>query len=200
MGSPSVRVLLSGGIGSGKSKVAEALKARGVPVFDADRAGHEVLDPDGEAFEQVTARWPEVIQEGRIDRRALGRIVFGHPGLLAELESFTHPAIRARLDRKVDALEGHDIAVVEMPLPKDFMGPGWRRAVVEAEESVRVERLLARGMELDEIKARIASQPSGQQWRDIADYVVDNSGDVGHLEEEVDKLLDWMRGLTRTAA
>jgi dephospho-CoA kinase len=194
-----VRVLLSGGIGSGKSQVARMLTERDVPVFDADKAGHEALEPDGEAFAAVSARWPEVVTEGRIDRRALGRVVFGNPELLAELESYTHPAIRARLDRKVDALEGQDIAVVEMPLPKDFMGPGWLRAVVDADEDIRVKRLLARGMELDEIKGRMSSQPTGQQWRDIANYVMDNSGDLEHLDSEVTKFIAWMRGLVPRA-
>ena len=122
MVSPPVRVLLSGGIGSGKSFVSEALRTKGIAVFDADKAGHEVLEPDGEAFEQDPKRWPEVVEDWRINRRALGRIVFGNAQLLAELKSYTHPAIRARLDRQVDALDA-DIAMVEMPLPKDFMGP-----------------------------------------------------------------------------
>ncbi len=195
MGSPAVRVLLSGGIGSGKSAVSSALRERGVVVLDADQAGHEVLEPGGEAFESVIARWPEVRVDGRVDRRALGRIVFGDPELLAELEKYTHPAIRARLDRQVEALDAREV-VVEMPLPKDFMGPGWLRVIVDAPDTVRVHRLRDRGMQLDEIDSRMASQPSAQQWRAIADYVIDNSADRASLDTEVSALLDWMRSQT----
>lgn len=187
-----MRVLLSGGIGSGKSAVSRALESRGIVVLDADRAGHEVLEPGGEAFDSVVSRWPEVLVDGRIDRRALGRVVFGNPDTLAELETYTHPAIRARLDRSVASLDSREV-VVEMPLPKDFMGPGWLRVVVDSPDAVRIQRLRDRGMDSDEIESRMASQPTRQEWRDIADYVVDNSGDRADLDAEVSALLEWMR-------
>ncbi len=196
MVSPTVRVLLSGGIGSGKSAVSEALRAKGIAIFDSDKAGHEALEPDGEAFEQVSKRWPEIVEDGRINRRALGRIVFGNPELLAELESYTHPAIRTRLDRQVDALDA-DIAMVEMPLPKDFMGPGWLRAVVDVPDAIRIDRLLARGMQREEILQRMAAQPSRNEWKAIAHYVLDNSGSLDELDAEIDALIAWMRRLVR---
>lgn len=194
MDSPAVRVLLSGGIGSGKSSVSRALREHGIPVLDADRVGHDVLEPGGEAFESVTGRWPEILVDGRIDRRRLGRIVFGSADLLAELEGYTHPAMRARLDREVSGLDSREV-VVEMPLPKDFMGPGWLRAVVDAPDAMRIERLLQRGMDLDEIETRMASQPSAAEWRRIADYVVDNSADEAHLHHEVSSLVEWMHSI-----
>lgn len=192
MGSPTVRVLLSGGIGSGKTSVSRSLRERGIPVLDADQVGHDVLEPRGEAFGPVAARWPEIVVNGRVDRRSLGRIVFQNPALLAELESYTHPAIRSRLDQEVAGLSSPEV-VVEMPLPKDFMGPGWLRAVVDVSDPVRIERLQERGMELDEIESRMSSQPSGQEWRRIADYIIDNSGNEDHLEEEISAFVQWMR-------
>ncbi len=191
MGSPSVRVLLSGGIGSGKTSVSRSLRELGIPVLDADQVGHDVLEPDGEAFERVAARWPEIIGDGRVDRRHLGRIVFRNPALLVELEGYTHPAIRSRLDQEVAALCSREV-VVEMPLPKDFMGPGWLRAVVDVPDRIRIKRLQERGMELDEIESRMSSQPSAEEWRHIADYVIDNSGDEAHLEEEISAFVQWM--------
>ncbi|UCG41653.1 MAG: dephospho-CoA kinase, partial [Acidimicrobiia bacterium] len=72
-------LVLTGGIGSGKSTVAGILAARGADVIEADRLGHAVLAPDGAAHAAVVERWPEVATGGAIDRRALGRIVFGDP-------------------------------------------------------------------------------------------------------------------------
>ena len=187
-----MRILLSGGIGSGKTSVSRALRALGIPVLDADQVGHDVLEPDGEAFSAIARRWPEIIVDGRVDRRGLGRIVFQSPDLLAELEGYTHPAIRSQLNEKVAALCGREV-VVEMPLPTDFMGPGWLRIVVDVPDRIRIERLQERGMELDEIESRMSSQPSAQEWRQIADYVVDNSGDETHLQEEISALVQWMR-------
>lgn len=195
MGSPTVRVLLSGGIGSGKTSVSRSLRERGIPVLDADQVGHDVLEPDGEAFAPVAARWPEIIVDGRVDRRGLGRIVFRSPTLLAELEGYTHRAIRSRLEQKVAALCSREV-VVEMPLPSEFMGPGWLRVVVDVPDRVRIERLQERGMELDEIESRMNSQPSAREWRNIADYVIDNSGDEAHLEEEVSAFVQWLRSVS----
>ncbi|HSG79140.1 MAG TPA: dephospho-CoA kinase, partial [Acidimicrobiia bacterium] len=99
----TVRAILSGGIGTGKSTAADVFAALGAEIVSADAMGHGVLESGGEAFDAVAARWPEVVgDDGTIDRRALGRIVFGEPALLAELESMTHPAIRSRILAVVD--------------------------------------------------------------------------------------------------
>ncbi|NNL69734.1 MAG: dephospho-CoA kinase, partial [Acidimicrobiia bacterium] len=91
------RILLSGGIGAGKSAAARIIAARGYPVIHADKIGHAVLEPEGEAFPAVAARWPEVVVDGMIDRPRLAEIVFDDPAALTELESLTHPAIAARI-------------------------------------------------------------------------------------------------------
>ena len=104
--SPSAQVLLvlSGGIGSGKSTVGRRLAERGMAVIDADEVGHRVLEPDGAAFDEVAQRWPEVVSEDSIDRTALGRVVFGDAAQLRELEAITHPAIRAEIESRPDAV------------------------------------------------------------------------------------------------
>ena len=83
------RVVLCGGIGSGKSTVGTLLAARGAFVIDADEVGHRVLEPGGRAFDPVAGRWPSVVVDNAIDRGALGRIVFDDAAQLAELEAIT---------------------------------------------------------------------------------------------------------------
>jgi dephospho-CoA kinase len=180
-------LLLAGGIGSGKSEVGRLLTIRGAYVIDADRIGRRVLEPTGEAFEGVSEAFPQVVVEGRIDRALLAREVFADPARLRLLESLTHPAIRRRIHQMVE--ESDDaVVVVEVPLLSDFLGPGWQRIVVDAPEDVRLERLVDREMRPIDAKARMAVQPSREEWRESADYVIDNSGDRDALVNEVDDL------------
>jgi len=177
------RVLLGGGIGSGKSTAAGILAGLSAGVVSADRAGHRVLAPGGIGVRRVAARWPEVIRAGRIDRAALGRIVFADPGELADLEAITHPAIRAEIEARIAACAAA-VIVVEMSLPIDLLGPGWCWVVIDAPDEVRFARLLERGMDRGEIGRRMGAQPSRQEWLDRADEVISNHGDLGWLEAE----------------
>lgn len=180
-------LLLAGGIGSGKSEVGRLLVIRGACVIEADRVGHKVLDD--EAAASVAAAFPESVADGGIDRAALAREVFTDPSRLRLLESLTHPAIRRRIERMVERCDDA-IVVVEVPLLSDFLGPGWERIIVDAPDDLRLERLVARGMRPIDVKARMAAQPSRDEWREAADYVIDNSGDREALVDAVDALWD----------
>ncbi|MGH8949214.1 MAG: dephospho-CoA kinase, partial [Acidimicrobiia bacterium] len=89
MSSSDGRWLITGGIGSGKSEVRRLLAERGIRTVDADAVGHAVLA--GEGLSPVADRWPDVVLEGQIDRKALARIVFADAGELRALEAITHP-------------------------------------------------------------------------------------------------------------
>ena len=178
--------LLSGGIGSGKSAVREMLAERGWRAIDADSVGHEVIGPDGPAFGAVARRWPATVVDGRIDRAALGRIVFGNQDALATLEDMTHPHILGAVRSRVQGIRGP--VVVELPLLKPSWGEEWRRMVVDSGEEDRLERLLARGMSRADALARMASQPSRSLWLAAADLVIPNSGSLSRLEGTVAKI------------
>lgn len=186
-------MVLSGGIGAGKSAVADALSVRGIPVIHADMIGHAVLEPEGEAFPAVSAWWPEVVVDGHIDRPKLAAIVFEDPQALKQLESMTHPAIAARIHNLVAAESDADLVVVEMPLLLPLLGEGWTRVVVDASIEARKRRLAERGMNEADIDARMAAQPSDVDWREAADFVIANDGSRGDLEQEVDRLLSWLK-------
>lgn len=174
---------LGGGIGSGKSTVRRMLEELGVAAIDADSIGHEVLEPDGPAFAQVAERWPDVVVGGRIDRAALGRVVFGSPDALAELESYTHPHIFGRIAGRLQSLSGP--VVVEVPLLDRPAFADFGRIVVDCSDDLKLERLIGRGMPEHEARQRMQSQPSRQQWLASADLVVPNHGDLGELWESV---------------
>lgn len=191
-------ILISGGIGSGKSAVGAALAARGMLVIDADSVGHEVLEPGTAAYASVMGRWPEVMIGDVIDRRALGRIVFADPGELAALEAITHPAIRREIRARVEAAPRAGVAV-ELPLLTNFLGEGWTRVVVDVPDEIRRERLRSRGMDQDEVTTRMAAQPSRDEWLADADYVIDNTGDLDALEAEIDRIVRLVLGDSSTA-
>jgi len=182
------RWLLVGGIGSGKSAVRKLLADHGIRTIDADAVGHLVLG--AEALPAVAERWPDVVLEGQIDRKALAGIVFNDPDELIELELITHPFIFGRIRAELEGFDG--VAVVEMPV----LGaePEWPRMVVDATDEVRTERAVARGMERSDVERRMGSQPSRGEWLAAADVVIPNHGTLGELDETVSKLADYLTG------
>ena len=201
---------LTGGIGSGKSTVATLLAERGATVIDVDALGREVIAPGGRAEGQVVVEFgPEITDaEGHIDRAGLARVVFGQPEALTRLTAISHPAINAELADRLDAVRGDEcsaesVVVLDMAvLVESNLGRGdpehsyTKVVVVEAPPDLRVRRAVARGMEADDVRARIASQATDDERRAVADAVITNDGDLATLAERVDELwrlvLSWV--------
>jgi len=186
---------LTGGIGSGKSTVADLLVERGAVLIDADRIAREVVAPDGPAFAPLVDRFgPGILTpEGPLDRAALAAIVFPDPEALAALNAITHPAISAVMAERRAAAEGSDnVVVLDVPLLK----PAHREAlgleviiVVDCPIDVALTRLVEqRGFTRADAEARIAAQPGREERCQGADFVIDNSADVAHLRAEVDRV------------
>lgn len=161
-------------------------------MIDADSIGHEVLLPDGPAFDAVAARWPDAVNNGAIDRRRLARIVFTDAAELAELEAITHPHIAAEIQRRVERLGDRNV-VVEIPLIRGIVDDDWHRLVVVAEDATRLVRLITRGMAEDDARNRMAMQPSVGDWLASADSVIWNATDRASLEASVD---NWLVGVS----
>lgn len=179
--------VLSGGLASGKSQVRGFLSEHGFHTIDADSVGHDVLRSDGPAFDEVAKRWPQVVEEGEVDRSALAEIVFNDPSELISLESITHPHIFGTISTQVEDVDAP--VVVEMPLIKHSLGSGWRRIVVDCRDELRLRRAVGRGMAEADVRSRMSAQPSRAEWLAIADVVVPNHGDLGMLSSTVDCLV-----------
>ena len=187
-----VRVGLTGGIGSGKSTVSRELVRLGARVIDADVVAREVVEPGSAALAAIVQRFgPGIIgSDGALDRPALGRIVFGDPGALADLEGITHPAIWARTAQLMAAAPG-GILVHDMPLlvEKAMAGEYHLVVVVGASETIRFERLVTlRAMAPRDARARIGVQASDEQRRAAADVWLDNEGTEAELADAVRRL------------
>ena len=187
---PSLRIVVAGGLGSGKSTVAGLLAAKGAVAIEADQIGHEVLASGGAAFAPVAARWPHVVVDGEIDRLLLAAVVFSDADQLEELEAITHPAIGAEIVTRAHAA-GDTPVVVELPVPA-IVGPGWTWIVVVADPSERIARAVARGMAELDAQRRISAQLSEAQWRARATHVIVNDGTRDQLQAKVDALWEQL--------
>jgi len=192
---------LTGGIGSGKSTVADLLRARGVPVVDVDVLARACMEP-GPVLDAVLAHFGDGVraQDGTLDRAALADVVFARPKARRELEALTHPCIRERIDAELARLAaGSDAAqlvVLDHPLLVESGAQVRVDAVVvvEAPEPLRVRRLVrGRGMRRKDVKARIANQASDADRRSVAHHVILNDLGLAELEESVELLLRELR-------
>ena len=187
---------LTGGIGSGKSTVAELLEDYGVPVVSADELSRVVVAPGSEGLEAVIEAFgSEVVDDaGELDRRRMASIVFHDTERRRELEAILHPRIRDRFEQVLDALEkaGHEVAVYEVPLLFERNLQGEMKAVilVTAPMEDRVARVRARDDVTEtEVRARIAAQMDEDAKRRRADYIVENNGNLDELRREVEFLM-----------
>lgn len=190
---------LTGGIGSGKSAVADLLVERGAVLIDADQVARDVVAPDGPAYQPLIDRFGQgiVAADGTIDRQALANIAFADEESRLALNAITHPAIGIRMIEMRDALAGTDhIVVLAIPLLTALHRETVKLhkvVVVDTPTDIALERLLVqRGFERADAEARIRSQISREERCKEADYVLDNSGDRAALEREVAKLWDWL--------
>lgn len=193
---------LTGGIGSGKSEVSRRLAAHGAVIVDADAIAREVVEPGTPGLAAVVAEFgPEVLRpDGSLDREKLGSIVFADAGRRARLNAIVHPLVGARMRELVEQAAPGAIVVHDVPLiaENDLAGAYDYVVVLDTPVEEQVRRLTAlRGMTEDDARARIAAQATRERRRAIADHVIDNSGTLARLAEQVDAL--WAE-LTRRAA
>ncbi|HEY1651592.1 MAG TPA: dephospho-CoA kinase [Acidimicrobiales bacterium] len=190
---------LTGGIGSGKSAVADLLVERGAVLIDADQVARDVVAPDGPAYQPLIDRFGTgiVAEDGTIDRPALAALAFADEESRLALNAITHPAIGIAMIQARDALADTDhIVVLAIPLLTALHRETVKLhkvVVVDTPVDVALERLLSqRGFDRTDAEARIRSQVSREERVEEADYVLDNSGDRAALEHEVAKLWDWL--------
>lgn len=195
--SEPIRLVLSGGIGAGKSTVAGLLAAKGAHIIRADEVGHAVLERGGGAYASVAARWPGCLVDGRIDRARLAVVVFSDREELAALEAITHPAIGRLILSEIETV-GDRPVVVEVPVHASFVDPRWVRVLVDAPQELRLERAVSRGADAEDVLRRMAAQPSRSERLQWADHLIENSGTLGELSRQVEEL--WETYVTATEA
>jgi len=184
---------LTGGVATGKSTVAAMFGALGCLIIDADRLAREVVEPGQPAHAQIVSAFGRGIlrPDGGIDRKALGTVVFADPAERERLESFTHPAIRARVRARLAELRAagfEGVVILDAPVMVES-GDSQdvdRLVVVTADEPAQVARQQARdGLEPEDARRRIRSQMPLDEKARLAHYLIDNSGELGATEARV---------------
>jgi len=186
-------IALTGGVAAGKTAVTRRFEALGVHVHDADVAAREVIEPGTPGLaEVVDAFGSEVLDDlGRLDRAAMRRRVFADPTARKTLEAIIHPRVRQWLHQRARAERGPYCLLAIPLLAENIEHYRWvdRVLLVDAPESVQVERLVARD-DIDETLARrmLAHQANRAERLALADDVIENSGDEAALDTAVAEL------------
>ncbi len=181
---------LTGGIGTGKSRVGELLRTLGAAVECSDEIVREIQAPGGAALAQIAALFGEeyVLPSGELDRTRLGELVFRDPDARRKLGNLIHPLVYRELSRRLEAHRQREVPVVVLDIPlllegrESGRGSGARLPfdlvlLVYADQETQLQRIMARdGLSHDDALARIRSQLPIEEKRALADVVIDNSG------------------------
>ena len=191
-------VALTGGIASGKTTVANLLAEHGALLIDSDQLAREVVEPGTPGLAQVVTRFGEQVltQTGRLDRQALGEIVFADAAARADLNAIVHPLVRRRRAELIAQAAADQIVVsvilllVETGLVDQFDAV----VVVDVPSQTQVARLVRRNdISPEQAQARLDAQASRAERLAAADWVVTNSGSRAELEAQVERLWSQMR-------
>ena len=187
-----MKVGLTGGIGAGKSTVADLFSQKGAVVIRSDELARQVIEPQTPGFQQVIDRFGKdfVNSEGYIDRAKLAQIVFQDDAALKDLENIIHPLVRNKTNQIIDQHTSETIIVNEIPLLLekkmeslfDFL------VIVISSEKNRLERLAQRGLTTEQATARMSKQVSDDERKAAADFLIVNDGNLDQLEADVEKI------------
>jgi len=182
---------LTGGIGAGKSLVANYFFSLGAEVIDADQLARQAIERGSAGFDEVVATFGDsILKDGDINRRALGEIVFADPDKRKVLESIIHPKVQQALAEARNALGENQILIYEIPLLVETNAADKFDLIitVEAPLEQRIERLKKRGLMQSEIEKRIASQVTPEARIAVADIVIENDGSEEDLLRKIEAI------------
>jgi dephospho-CoA kinase len=189
-----ITIGLTGGAGSGKSTAAALFQKLGARVIDADRIGHHLLSHGSACHDKVVKAFgPAIVSGGRIDRKLLGKMVFGHKRELEKLNRIVRPYLLKEIRNQIakiknDGYKGLVIVDAALVVPWGLQKKLDLLVVVDAPVKARIERLQARGYSLERTRKIMASQlPAGRLKRE-ADLVIANGGSLSMLKQRVKKV------------
>lgn len=186
---------LTGGTGSGKSEVARRFVELGIPVIDADQAGHDVIEPGGPGVRAIVEAFGDlVLTNGAVDRGKLAALVFADKTALAKLNAIVHPLIGQVIAERCSewAAKGHDVVVLDAALlAENGKREPWLHGLilVTANRDLRFSRLVTlRAMDPDEARRRIEAQTPPETKIPAADWIIENEGTLEALRARTDEI------------
>jgi dephospho-CoA kinase len=192
------KIGLTGSIGMGKTTVAKMFAARGIPVFDADAAVHQLYARGGAAVEPVGAAFAGTVKDGAVDRAALSAAVVGRPDEIKKLESIVHPLVGKLREDFLSKAEASGAAMAVLEIQMLLEGSSAKQfdaiVVVSAPEAVQRERALARpGMTQDKLAGILSNQMPDADKRARADYIIDTGVSLAETEAQVAQLIETLQ-------
>ncbi len=191
---------LTGGIASGKSTAATILESLGAAVVNADTLAREVVEPGREAWQEIIAAFgSEILQSDRaLDRQKLRTLIFNNPDARRKLESIIHPRVRALAERRIaeHGAAGYAVVVYEVPLLFEGRLHEWLRPVIliACDIETQIERLQQRdGLDRVQAQKHIEAQMNLEEKRRLADYVIENNGNLEDLKRQVEAVLETIK-------
>lgn len=191
---------LTGGIASGKSTAAKILESLGAAVVNADTLAREVVEPGREAWQEIIAAFgSEILQSDRtLDRQKLRTLIFNNPDARRKLESIIHPRVRALAERRIaeHGAAGYAVVVYEVPLLFEGRLHEWLRPVIliACDIETQIERLQQRdGLDRVQAQKHIEAQMNLEEKRRLADYVIENNGNLEDLKRQVEAVLETIK-------
>jgi dephospho-CoA kinase len=192
---------LTGGVGSGKSTVAQMFRELGAAIVDADEATHAVYEPGTAGFDEIVAEFgPGYVRDGRIDRTRLGDLVFHDAAARQRLNAIVHPRVRDWMaDRTAEAVEhGAEVVMQDVPLlfENGLQGLYSSTVLVYARPETQLARLVElRGFAPERAQSMLAAQMPIDDKRLVADYVIENEGAVDLTRRQVEDVWASLRSL-----
>lgn len=183
-----LKIALTGNIASGKSVVQKILENKGIKVLDTDKAAHELL----EELDEIKAVFPDCVENGKISRDMLGKIVFNNYESKAKLESIIHPEIKKKIEAFFDKNACEKFVFVAIPLlfEADMSYLFDKALLIYTDDTLREERLISRNhYSVEYAKLRMQSQISQDEKKHLCDYVIFNNGTLSELEHSVERFL-----------
>jgi dephospho-CoA kinase len=191
---------LTGGIASGKSAAAKILESLGAAIVNADTLAREVVEPGREAWQEIVAAFgSEILQSDRtLDRQKLRTLIFNNPDARRKLESIIHPRVRALAERRIaeHGAAGYAVVVYEVPLLFEGRLHEWLRPVIliACDIEIQIERLQQRdGLDRVQAQKHIEAQMNLEEKRRLADYVIENNGNLEDLKRQVEAVLETIK-------
>ena len=187
-------IALTGGIATGKSTVCNLLRLYGFAIIDADEVAHQILDENSANIAKLFGK--EYVKNGKVQRKELGKLIFGNSEERKKLEHFLHPQIKRHILQLAKKQERFKIPYfIDIPLFFETRNYDIKKVVVVyAPKEVQIQRLTKRErLSLEEAKKRVELQIDIEKKRKLADFVIDNSFDLKHLQKEVEIFIEKIK-------
>jgi dephospho-CoA kinase len=187
-------IVLTGGIATGKSSVCSLLQLYGFKIIDADKVAHQMLETHTKEIAKLFG--DEYIADGKVDRKKLGSLIFSNRDERLKLEKLLHPLIKEEIEKQASFCESKNVPYI-VDIPLFFENRNYdidEVVVVYCDKNTQLQRLINReGLSKEEAQKRVDAQMDIDEKKELADFVIDNTQNLKHLQAEVNRFVKYIK-------